>query len=199
MRMTRLAIPMAIITVLFVLGGVTAGLIWAMEQQAPRPAPTAPPEALVPPPEATPGAKAQDVPTPTPMPMPMPERTTKPEPRTETLEETEASSEPESGGQGTVYTWHDGNRIRRVVLQTRPAVQETEAAASTTEDGVITQEDLDSIVRENPQRGSEVQPVFRSESGGELMTLQGGVVLALDPEWDRAAVESFFLRNGTLR
>ena len=27
------------------------------------------------------------------------------------------------------------------------------------------------------------------------MTLQGGVVLALAPEWDRAAVESFFLRN----
>ena len=183
---------MAIITVLVVLGGVTAGLIWAMEQQAPRPAPTAPTEALVPPPEATPGAKAQDMPTPT----PMPERTTKPEPLTETREEKEASSEPESGGQGTVYTWHDGNRTRRVVLETHPAVQETEVAASATEDGVIKQEDLDSIVRENPQRGGEVQPVFRSESGGELMTLQGGVVLALDPEWDRAAVESFFLRNG---
>ena len=130
---------MAIITVLIVLGGVTAGLIWAMEQQVPRPTPTAPPEALVRPPEATPGAKAQDMSTPIPIPIPipilMPERTSKPEPRTETLEEKEASSEPESGGQGTVYTWYDGNRIRRVVLQTRPAVQETEAAASTTEDG----------------------------------------------------------------
>ena len=72
---------MAIITVLIVLGGATAGLIWAMEQQVPRPAPTAHPESLVQPLEATPGPKAQDRPTPT------SEPTATPEPLTETLEE----------------------------------------------------------------------------------------------------------------
>ncbi len=38
-------------------------------------------------------------------------------------------------------------------------------------------------------------PVFRSESGGELMTLPGGVLLALDPEWDLSRIDSFFLEN----
>ena len=181
---------MAIITVLVVLGGATAGLIWAMEQRAPRPAPTALPEALVQPPEATPRPKAQDRSTPT------PEPTATPEPLTETLEEKEANSGPESPGQGTVYTWHDGDRTRRVILQTRPAVQEIEAAGSASEDAVIKKGELDGMVRKTSRRGSGVQPEFRSESGGELMTLPGGVVLALDPEWDRAAVEKFFLRNG---
>ena len=37
---------------------------------------------------------------------------------------------------------------------------------------------------------------FRSESGGELMTLPGGILLALDPEWDQPTVEKFFSRNG---
>ena len=106
----------------------------------------------------------------------------------------DASGEGET--QGTVYTWQDGDRTRRVVLQTRPAVQETEAAASRTEDGVIKLGDLDSIVREPPQPGSEVQPVFRSESGGELMTLPGGIILGLDPAWDRDTVEKFFSQNG---
>ena len=179
---------MAIITMLVVLGGATAGLIWAMEQQAPRPAPTALPEALVQPPEATPGPKAQDRPT--------PEPTATPEPLTETLEEKEANSGPEGPGQGTVYTWHDGDRTRRVILQTRTAVQETEAAGSASEDAAIKKGELDGMVRKTSRRGGGVQPEFRSESGGELMTLPGGVVLALDPEWDRAAVEKFFLRNG---
>ena len=28
------------------------------------------------------------------------------------------------------------------------------------------------------------------------MTLPGGIILALDPEWDQAAVEKFFSQNG---
>ena len=127
-------------------------------------------------------------------------------------------AEGEVAGQGTVYTWQDGDRTRRIVLQARPSVRETVADAAEDgvikgdgvtkndgvtkkdnvikNDGVIKKEQLDSIVREQSQRGNGDQPVFRSESGGGLMTLPGGIVLALDPQWDRDTVESFFLRNG---
>ncbi len=204
-------------------------------------------------------------------------------------------AEGEGVGQGTVYTWKDGDKTQRVVLQARPSVRETVADAA--EDGVIKKDgvikdvikkdgvikdvikkdgvikdvikkdgvikdvikkdgvikdvikkdgvikdvikkdgvikdvikkdgvikdvikkdgvikdvikkdgvikdvikkgELDSIVREQSERGDgEGQPVFRSESGGGLMTLPGGIVLALDPAWDRDAVESFFSGNG---
>ena len=39
------------------------------------------------------------------------------------------------------------------------------------------------------------QPVFLSESG-ELMTLPGGVIVALNAEWDTDATAAFFTRNG---
>ena len=116
----------------------------------------------------------------------------------------DASGEVET--QGTVYTWQDGDKARRAVLQTHRVVRETVAdaaedgaiktAADATEDGAIKKEELDSIVREESQHGSDDEPVFRSESGGGLMTLPGGVILALDPELDQAAVENFFSRNG---
>ena len=38
-------------------------------------------------------------------------------------------------------------------------------------------------------------PVFRSASGA-LMTLPGGVLLALDPQWDTGTAHAFFARNG---
>ena len=63
------------------------------------------------------------------------------------------------------------------------------------EDGVAKKGELDSITRKQSGPG-DGQPVFRSESGGELMTLPGGIMLALDPEWDQDAVEKFFSRNG---
>ena len=115
-----------------------------------------------------------------------------PQPQTE--RPAEGAGAEEGASQGTVYTWQDGDRTRRVVLQTRPAARETVADA--TENGVTKKEELDSITRKQSERDIGGQPVFRSESGGELMTLPGGIVLALDPEWDRDAVESFFSRNG---
>ena len=154
------------------------------DQPGPKPVAEGSAQELAPQPPLDPGLKADRFP-----PASVQAEPSEPVPQTG-----DASGEGET--QGTVYTWHDGDRTRRVVLQTRPAVQEAEAAASRTEDGVIKLGDLDSIVRENPQPGSEVEPVFRSESGGELMTLPGGVVLALDPEWDQATVEKFFAQNG---
>ena len=105
------------------------------------------------------------------------------------------SSELEGASPGTVYTYQDGDRTLRVVLEPpRQAVKETIADAAS-EDGVSKKGELDSITRKQSGPG-DGQPVFRSESGGGLMALPGGIMLALDPEWDQAAVEKFFSQNG---
>ena len=82
----------------------------------------------------------------------------------------------------------------RVVLQTDLVVQKTE----TNEPGdvLVVRVGAHSIIRNKAGRGTDAGPVFRSESGGGLMTLPGGILLALDPEWDRDAVEGFFSRIG---
>ncbi len=41
----------------------------------------------------------------------------------------------------------------------------------------------------------DTEPVFRSQAG-DLMTLPGGVLLALDAAWDDARVTRFFSDNG---
>ena len=94
------------------------------------------------------------------------------------LEES-ATTHPESGdepdgsrggyGQNGVYTWRDGDRVMRVRL---------EPGADKEAYGV-----------------RESDPVFRSESGGGVMTLPGGVLLALDSSWSSSQVDAFFSRN----
>ena len=106
------------------------------------------------------------------------------------------SSELEGASPGTVYTYQDGDRTLKAVLQTTPVAQETETAAGASEDYAVTKGEVSGIVRKQSELGSDGQPVFRSESGGALMTLPGGIILALDPEWDQDAVEKFFSRNG---
>ena len=106
-----------------------------------------------------------------------------------------SGSETERPGPGTVYTWQDGDRTLRAVLQAAPAAWETETASGASEDHSGTKGDVDRIVRKRSALGGS-QPVFRSESGGALMTLPGGVILALDPEWGEDAVENFFSQNG---
>ena len=98
------------------------------------------------------------------------------------------------GGQGTIYTWEDGDATVRVVLQDDLVVQET--AANIRDDVIVVAGARDSIVHRQPRHGQDALPVFRSESGGELMTLPGGVLLALDTGWDQAQVDSFFSENG---
>ena len=91
--------------------------------------------------------------------------------------------------QGKVYFWHDGDRKRRVWLQTDLAV-----AA----DGVI-QSRADIVARSELRADQADQadgrPVFRAEAGETLMALPGGVVLALDPDWDSSQVSMFFASN----
>ena len=100
---------------------------------------------------------------------------------------------PTGPGQGTVYTYEDSDRTIRVILQGDLVVQETGAGTPT--DDAVRRAAGGSIVRRQFVRGGADLPVFRSASGGALMTLPGGVLLALDPEWDEAGVNAFFARN----
>ena len=98
--------------------------------------------------------------------------------------------------QGQPYTWRDGDRTLTVLLQPDLEV----------EDGDITvrEEPLDTAVTrgskgDTDKKGSSSsdsssQPVFRSESG-ELMTLPGGVLLALEPGWSQTQTDVFFAGN----
>ena len=193
MRIRRFAVPIAITSALVVLGGITAGLIFARDQAPP----IAPPEIVV----SVPGSAATLGPelaaTPEPRLAVMPDPDLKATPEMQMGGSSEgASSEMEGASQGMVYTWQDGDRTLKAVLQATPVAQETETAAGASEDYAVTKGEVDSIVRKQSELGSGGQPVFRSESGGELMTLPGGIILALDPEWDQDAVQEFFSRNG---
>ena len=84
--------------------------------------------------------------------------------------------------EGQPYSWEDGDRTLTVYLQ----------------DDLVESPDADSgnVVRgASDSSDDDTLPVFRSESG-ELMTLPGGVLLVLDPEWSSAQVHSFFSDNG---
>jgi hypothetical protein len=153
-------------------------------------------------PDAVPKPELATMPGPDPAVAPKPELAVMPEPGPKATLVTQmggpsegTSSELEGASPGTVYTYQDGDRTLRVVLEPpRQAVKETIADAAS-EDGVSKKGELDSLTRKQsgPDDG---QPVFRSESGGGLMTLPGGIILALDPEWDQDAVEKFFSQNG---
>ncbi len=82
-----------------------------------------------------------------------------------------------------VYTWHDGDRIMRVRLE--PSAAALKSGAATDQDAA-SQEGV----------GNDTEPVFRLASGGELMTLPGGVLLVLDQSWTESDTDGFFSRNG---
>ena len=137
-------------------------------------------------------------PTPTPITLELPELPDKSQPPAPPTERSTRGAGPEQAAsasdQGAAYTWEDGDRTIRVVLQDDLVVQKTSANAP--DDVVVVKAGGDSIVQKQAKHGQDSRPVFRSESGGELMTLPGGVLLALDPEWDQARVETFFSQNG---
>ena len=87
---------------------------------------------------------------------------------------------------GPVYSWHDGDRMLTVRLQ-GSLVAEREAGVSGARSEIVP--------RDEKRAGTVADPVFRSPSGA-LMTLPGGVLLLLDPEWDQARVDRFFADNG---
>ncbi len=207
MKVTPLVAAIGIVLVLVLAGGITSGLILARDQASPsvREAPISPaPDSKVTEetgPRVTPTFDIEGPPGIKPTAISDGE---------EGIVTGEDSRGPEGAKTGAVYTWQDGDETRRVVLQPRQeprknsldanAAQDTAGtgAVDTTEDGVSKKEDLGNSVRRDPET-MEDQPVFLSESGGELMTLPGGIILALYPEWDEAAVEKFFSGNGISR
>ena len=100
---------------------------------------------------------------------------------------------PRGSGEGAVYTYEDSDRTLRVILQEDLVVRQTGSDVPT--DRMVRRTAGGSIARSNFLYGTADLPVFRSPSGGGLMTLPGGVLLALDPEWDEARVERFFVEN----
>ena len=98
-----------------------------------------------------------------------------------------------SSEQGDIYTYEDGDRTVRIVLQDDLVLQKNSAV--TQSDSVVVQGSTQSIIKKEDDGGQGGLPVFRSESGGGLMTLPGGVLLALDPEWEKAQVDKFFSDN----
>ena len=102
-------------------------------------------------------------------------------------------SEPPAQSQGKTYSWEDGDRTLNVVLQEDLVVEKSSEIV--TEDVVVVKGVADSIVQKQARHDTDAGPVFKSESGGELMTLPGGVLLALDPDWDESQVDDFFTQN----
>ncbi len=94
----------------------------------------------------------------------------------------------EASEQGQVYVWYDGDRTRRVLLQSDLTVQ-------TGSDG-----QGDEVVARSAVTGTQANrqalPVFRSESSGNLMTLPGGVLVLFDSELDDAQISKFFTEQG---
>ena len=149
-------------------------------------------------PSPTPASESKSEPTPTPttVPLKLPPLQDKPSQPSDSPTDSptkESLSEQDGSNEGTVYTYRDGDRTVRVVLQNDLIVQET--AANTPDDVVVVKGGDDNIVRKQARHGQNARPVFRSESGGGLMTLPGGVLLMLDPEWDHTKVASFFSGN----
>ena len=151
-----------------------------------------------PPPAATPATPA------TPPPTAGDDLTARPRPASSGLrqlpdEESESPSDWASlddvsrSAQGAEYTWQDGRHTRRAHVQIDLVAQAEEETRS--DDIVVRGGGEEHVVRRQPRHDEAALPVFRTESG-EILTLPGGVLLALDASWDQARVDQFFLENG---
>ena len=109
-------------------------------------------------------------------------------------QQSETSTKGSDGGtKQTEYTWEDGDRSLTVILQSDLAIDEdasTKGAMADAPGGAI----VKSAGAKGEGEGTSL-PVFKSQSGA-LMTLPGGVVLVLDPDWSQAEVNAFFSSNG---
>lgn len=113
-------------------------------------------------------------------------------------------SVPEQPAQVRPYTWRDGDRRMTVLLQpdlmvTQDGDIESQSRAAIQQQGGVDRRDNATVKTTRSQvagkAGSDRLPVFRSQSG-TLMTLPGGILLALDETWGAAKTDSFFERNG---
>ena len=203
MKLGRVIIP-TIVTVAVILVGVVAvalvarGVLASEPTSDPDPTPT--PASVVdnstestPVPEVT--VDLADTPNEITLELPvLPDKPLSPKSQTTQRSTGATRSEPPAQPEGKTYSWEDGDRTLNVVLQEDLVVQKTSEVTAT--DVVVAKGVVNSIVEKQTGQGSDTGPVFKSESGGELMTLPGGVLLALDPTWDETQVEDFFSDNG---
>ena len=88
------------------------------------------------------------------------------------------------------HTWRDGDRTMTVWLQDDLTV---------THDGAVElRADSDPSITRNDaanKAASSGLPVFRDQAGS-LMTLPGGMLLALDDSWSQSQTDAFFAENG---
>ena len=203
MKLGRVVIP-TVATVAVILLGVVAVALVARGVLASEPAsdpdPTPTPASVVdsttestPAPEVT--VDLAETPKEITLEMPvLPDKSLSPKSQTTQRSTGATRSEPPAQPQGETHTWEDGDRTLTVLLQDDLVVQKTSEVTAT--DVVVAKGVVNSIVEKQTGQGSDAGPVFKSESGGELMTLPGGVLLALDPTWDETQVEDFFSENG---
>ena len=112
-----------------------------------------------------------------------------------------------SSAQGEVYAWQDGDRTVGAQLQLDLVV--LDGGAIVPRDDIVADTGNEQNVPRSADSGgksdggggksdgtssSSSNPVFLSESG-ELMTLPGGIVVVLDPEWDAGQAAAFFTGN----
>ena len=113
------------------------------------------------------------------------------EPRTGVNQQSDTATKGSGGDtEQTKYTWQDGDRTLTVVLQSDLVINEdasTKDAMADAPGGAI----VKSAGAKSEGKGL---PVFKSQSGA-LMTLPGGILLVLDPDWSQAEVNAFFSSN----
>ncbi len=110
--------------------------------------------------------------------------------------DTPGSSPPRQPAQGQPYTWSDGDRTMTVLLQTDMEVsREGEIALRGNKADQANKVANTARSDGGGEEDSTSMPVFMSQ-WGTLMTLPGGVLLALDKSWDTDEINAFFERNG---
>ena len=203
MKLGRVVIP-TVATVGVILLGVVAVALVARgvlaSEPASEPDPTPTPASVVdsstestPVPEVT--VDLADTPKEITLELPvLPDKSLSPKSQTTQRSTGATRSEPPVQPEGNTYSWEDGDRTLNVVLEEDLVVQKTSEV--TAADVVVSKGVVDSIVQKQTSHGAGAGPVFKSESGGELMTLPGGILLALDPTWNETQVEDFFSENG---
>ena len=203
MKLGRVVIPTVATVAVLILGIVTVALVARgvlASEPASDPDPTPTPASVVdsstestPVPEVT--VDLADTPREITLELPvLPDKSLSPKSQTAQRSTGAVRSEPPGQPEGKTYSWEDGDRTLNVVLQEDLVVQKTSEV--TAADVVVSKRAVSSMVEKQTSPGSDTGPVFKSESGGELMTLPGGVLLALDPTWDETQVADFFSENG---
>ena len=101
---------------------------------------------------------------------------------------------PQSEAPTVAYEWRDGNRTRTARLVPDLVLESNDGDPP---NGLVIpwSNDHRIVARQERHDRTATQPVFRSESRA-LMTLPGGLLMALEASWDQDAIDSFFVEHG---